>query len=172
MEKRKLNAEKKTELDKNREETIKHEENLLSNLQKIKTECKKISEIKNSLYSINWIPLQYRDIRVIYYICDMVTTSDISIDEALKFYLMQEANNKLDEIIEILDEIIDNQHQMIMNQAVITSQNKELISKNTKMINKLASIENNTKLAADYAAIGVNYAEANAYISMATYLKK
>ena len=52
------------------------------------------------------------------------------------------------------------------------SQNKELISKNTKMINKLASIEDNTKLAADYAAIGVNYAEANAYISMATYLKK
>ncbi len=171
-EKRILNAEKKTELDKNREEAIKHEENLLSNLQKIKTERKKIAEIKNSLYSVNWIPLQYRSIRVVYYICDMITTSEIGIDEALKYYLMQEANNKLDEIIERLDEIIDNQHQMIMNQAVIISQNKELISKNTKMINKLASIEDNTKLAADYAAIGVNYAEANAYISMATYLKK
>lgn len=139
---------------------------------KIDEEIEKASKIRSKLYSINWIPIQYRNIRVAYYICDIVTTSTISIDEALKYYLMQETNNKLDVIINKLDNIIDNQNSIIINQAVTQAQNQRLISSNKSMLSRLASIESNSRLAADYSEISARYSEANAYFSLATYFKQ
>lgn len=137
----------------------------------INNELQRAKDILTEAYSINWIPNKYRDIRVVYYIADMVTTSDINMDEALKYYLLQEANNKLDEILQKLDEIIANQNEIICQQAIAQSQNEALISQNKKMISQFANIESNTKLAADYSAIGANYSAATAYFSLATYLK-
>lgn len=126
--------------------------------------------IRNDLYSINWIPNQYRNIRVVYYICDMVLSSNISIEEALKYYLLQEANNKLDEVLQKMDRIIENQNEIIMNQAVLNAQNEKLIRQNKSIIHHAASIEENTRLAAEYSEVGAKYAEANAYFSLARYL--
>lgn len=141
-------------------------------IDKADAELKKALNIRNRLYSINWIPIQYRNIRVVYYIYDMVSTSDISIDEALKYYLLQETNNKLDVVIKKLDNIIENQNEIIANQAVAIAQNQRIINKNKAMLEKMQSIENNTHLAADYAALSARYSEANAYFSMATYFKR
>ena len=128
-------------------------------------------KIKNGLYNINWIPNRYRNIKVIYYIHDMVTTSNIGIDEALKYYLLQEANNKLDAILEKLDTIIFQQSRMIMNQAVIQAQNRELLDRTETALNQLASIEENTQASAEYAELAASYSEASAYLNLALYFK-
>lgn len=137
----------------------------------INSELQKAQNILADAYDINWIPSRYRNIRVVYYITDMVTTSAINIDEALKYYLLQEANNKLDEILQKLDEIIENQNEIICQQAIAQSKNEALIAQNKTMISQFANIEANTKLSADYSAIGANYSAATAYFSLATYLK-
>lgn len=138
---------------------------------KIKLEYEKALKLRNDLYSINWIPSQYRNIRVVYYICDMVLTSNIGIEEALKYYLLQEANNKLDEVLQKMDRIIENQNEIIVNQAIMNAQNSRIIQQNTSIISKAEQIEENTRLSAEYSQIGARYAEANAYFSLATYLK-
>lgn len=138
---------------------------------KIRAEYEKALQLRNDLYNINWIPSRYRNIRVIYYICDMVLTSSIGIEEALKYYLLQETNNKLDEMLRKMDEIIENQNEIIANQAVMNAQNQKIIQQNTSIISQAQQIEENTKLSAEYAQIGARYAEANAYFSLATYLK-
>lgn len=138
---------------------------------KIKIEYEKALRLRNDLYSINWIPSQYRNIRVVYYICDMVLTSNIGIEEALKYYLLQEANNKLDEVLQKMDRIIENQNEIIVNQAIMNAQNTRIIQQNTSIISKAEQIEENTRLSAEYSQIGARYAEANAYFSLATYLK-
>lgn len=137
----------------------------------IKDELRKALAIRDNLYNVNWIPGSYRNIRVAYYICDMVTTSEITIEEALKYFLLQEANNKLDAILQRVDRIIEQQNQAIIQQAILESQNKELIENNRTMISKMSNIEENTQLCADYARVGAAYLEANAYFGLATYLK-
>ena len=137
---------------------------------KIHKEYIEAVKIRESLYSINWIPNQYRNIRVVYYICDMVLSSNISIEEALKYYLLQEANNKLDEVLHKMDTIIENQNEIIINQAIISAQNQNLIQQNSTIIRQTAEIEQNTRLSAEYSRVGAVYAEANAYFSLATYL--
>lgn len=141
-------------------------------IEKAEAELKKAKDIRNKLYAINWIPVQYRNIRVAYYICDMVTTSSISIDEALKYFLLQETNNKLDAVLNRLDDIIYNQKTIIMNQAITKSQNQRIINNNKAMISKIASIENNARLASEYSQVSARYSEASAYFSLATYLKR
>lgn len=140
-------------------------------LKNIESELKKAIDIRNELYAVNWIPNQYRNIRVVYYICDMVTSSGISIEESIKYYLLQEANNKLDLILEKMDEIIENQKEIIAKQATLEAQNTEMIEQNSSMISRASQIEENTRLAADYARIGAAYSAVNTYFSMAQYLE-
>ncbi|MBQ8549575.1 MAG: hypothetical protein IJ427_13845 [Lachnospiraceae bacterium] len=141
-------------------------------LAKINEELQRAIVVKDNLYSVNWIPGNYRNIRVAYYISDMVMSSAITMEEALKYYLLQEVNNKLDEVLRKLDEIIANQNQIIVNQAILESQNNELISQNENVIRRIAKTEESAQMAAEYAQVAVNYAEANAYFSWATYLKR
>lgn len=128
-------------------------------------------KIRDNLYGVNWIPIQYRNIRVVYYIYNMVTTSPIGIEEALKYYLLQETNNKIDEVLHKMDTIIENQNEIIMNQAIMQAQNKSLIHQNDTIIKQNADITENTQLAAEYAQIGAACAKANAYFTLANYLK-
>lgn len=139
-------------------------------LERIEGELRKGLALRNNLYSYDWIPVNYRNIRVVYYISDMVTTSEITIEEALKYYLLQEVNNKLDEVLRRLDEIIRNQNQMFIRQAILEAQNEKKIRQNETMIRQMAQIETNTEMASQYAKLAANYTEANAYFSWACYL--
>lgn len=139
-------------------------------LNRIENELRKGLALRNNLYSYDWIPVNYRNIRVAYYISDMVTTSAITIEEALKYYLLQEVNNKLDEVLRRLDEIIRNQNQMFIRQAILEAQNEKKIRQNETMIRQMAQIETNTEMVSQYAKLAANYTEANAYFSWACYL--
>lgn len=140
-------------------------------LVKLNAEIGQAEKIRSELYSVNWIAGRYRDIRVIYYMCDMVLTSEITMDESLKYFLLQEANDKLDALLRKMDVLIEQQSAIIAGQAVLKAQNAEIIENERAMISKIGEMENNLELASDYARISTSYAEASAYFSLATYLK-
>lgn len=137
---------------------------------RIDGELRKGQMLRDRLYSYDWIPARYRDIRVVYYLSDIVTTSAITIEEALKYYLLQEVNNKLDEVLRRLDEMVRNQNQMFVRQAILEAQNEKNIQQNEAMIQKMAQIETNTESASQYAKLAADYSEANAYFCWASYL--
>lgn len=163
--------EQKKNIEKQYKSNCQAADKIEKKLFELNDEISKVKNVRDELYSVNWMAGNYRNIRVVYYICDMVMTADISIDEALKYYLLQEINNKLDLILQKLDRIIEQQAEIIAGNAVLEAQNEQLIKENKMMITKMSSIEDNTRLAADYAKVGSAYSEANAYFSLATYLK-
>lgn len=77
----------------------------------------------------------------------------------------------LDKIKQKLDTIIEQQREIIINQRILIAQNAQMIEQNQQTLNRLASIEQNTERAAQYAEIASNNAEACAWISAANYIK-
>ncbi len=98
------------------ERNILEADDLQKKVDLIDTSLAEAVKIRDDLYSVNWIPTRYRNIKAIYYIYDMVSTSEITIEEALKYFLLQEANNRLDVILKKMDDIIEHQREIVMNQ--------------------------------------------------------
>ncbi len=129
---------------------------------------KEIEEAKSLLekaYNINIIPKQFRNIYAIWFIYDYISTSTESLSAAF-------LHCDLDKIKQKLDTIIEQQKEIIINQRILMAQNAQMIEQNQQTLNKLASIEQNTERAAQYAEIASNNAEACAWIGMANYIKK
>lgn len=130
----------------------------------IENEIKEAKALLQKAYDINIIPKQFRNIYAIWFIHDYITTSTESLSAAL-------LQCNLDEIKQKLDTIIEQQREMIMNQRILMAQNAQMIEQNQQTLNRLASIENNTERAAQYAEIASNNAEACAWIGLANYIK-
>lgn len=144
------------------------------NLERIMPSMNKRSGIENEIqeakgllqkaYDINIIPKQFRNIYAIWFIHDYIATSTESLSAAL-------LQCNLDEIKQKLDTIIEQQREMIINQRILMAQNAQMIEQNQQTLSRLASIENNTERAAQYAEIASNNAEACAWIGLANYIK-
>lgn len=143
----------------------------LNEIEQLKDEFNGVTEELNNAtklleqaYSVNIIPQQFRNIYAVYYLCDFVNTSNESLSTAL-------LNYNLDIIKQKLDEIIDQQQEIIINQTLMMAQNEKLIKQNEQKIRYLASIEQNSDRASQYAQIAANNAEACAWISLANYIR-
>lgn len=130
----------------------------------IKSELETVSKILRNLYNVNIIPQQFRNLHTVYFLYDFIKTSNETLSTALLHY-------DLDKIKEKLDTVIDQQKEIIINQAIIIAQNAQMIEQNQQTLNRLASIEQNTDRAAQYAKIAANNAEACAWIGIANYIK-
>lgn len=134
-------------------------------LSEVECELDKANELLQKAYDINIIPKKFRTIHAVWFIHDFVTTSN----ETLSTALLQ---CKLDDIEQKLDKIIEQNNRIIIQNAINNSQNTQILQQNQQMLTHLASIENNTEKAAQYAEIASNNAEACAWISAANYIKK
>lgn len=115
-------------------------------------------------YGVNLIPKQFRDIYSIFYLYEYLSTSQESLQSALLHYNLEEIKTKMDEVIRLQSEII-------LQQAIQTAHLEEIQEQNTKMLRHAAETERNTALAAQYAQIAANNAEACAWIGVANYIK-
>lgn len=138
-------------------------ESLKNDLENIATEIEKASSLLAQAYDVNIVPKQFRNLYAIYYLSDFINTSNESLSTAL-------LNYNLEEIKEKLDEIIEQQQEIIINQALMIAQNEKIMKQNQQQLNYLASIEQNTDRAAQYAQIAANNAEACAWIGLANYI--
>ncbi len=150
-----------TEYQKNANEIsrLKHE------YDEIQKEFERAHELLEQAYNVNIVPNQFRNLYAIYYLSDFINSSNESLSTAL-------LNYNLETIKEKLDKIIEQQQEIIINQALTIAQNEKIMKQNENQLRHLASIEQNTDRAAQYAQIASNNAEACAWIGIANYISK
>lgn len=138
---------------------------LISKREKMYAELCKVVQLRDKAYAINIIPSKFRkNIYAIYYLHEYITTSNESLTSAF-------LHLDLDDLKIKLDQVLANQRQIIINQQIQIAQNEQLQIANEKKFRHLASIEENTERAAQYAQIAANNAEACAWIGMANYIR-
>ena len=97
----------------------------------------------NEAYSINIIPLTFRNIQGIYYLYDYLSTSNHSLSEALVQCNLEAIKQKLDSAINL-------QGKAIIQQA---QANHALFAQNQSILETAQATMNNTAVAAKYAQI-------------------
>lgn len=108
-----------------------------------------IRQIDNQLqksYSLNIIPIQFRDIYGVTYLYDFISTSRLSLSDAVLNCNLEQIKSKLDVIISKCDEIIHEQQRTNANLREIQRQNNQLLA-------EARNISHNTALAAQYSEI-------------------
>ena len=122
---------------------------------------------------MNIVPVQFRKFSAINYIYDYMNTSGESFRDALFSQQMEEGIRRIESK---LDEIIDSIQMIILQQRVIYDSNRDDINRiqdqNNKMIDSLKKIENDQKNIQEYTRLSANYNRAQAFISMARYLRQ
>ena len=92
-------------------------------------------------YSADIIPMQFRNIEGIYYLYDFLSTSQLSLSDAIINANMQEIKNKLDEVINM-------QKEMVIKQAESNAQLAEIRSTNEQILESARATEQNSFVAA------------------------
>lgn len=133
-----------------------------------RSEYSKVESLLQSYYSMNILPSQFRNLAAVYYLEDYLSTSQESLRDAL---LQRTITDGIEQILKKLDAVIDSIEFEAMQTRILAAQNQEIIQHNSKALRSLQNIEDNSADAAYYAGLASNYARANAFFSLATYLK-
>ncbi len=115
-------------------------------LELVKRDLRSTTVLLDEAYSINIIPAKYRNIYAAYFLYEYISTSMVSLSEALY-------HCDLDEISQKLDEIIEQQKEIIMKLARSNALNERIINQNEQILKHAIATENNTALAAQYSQI-------------------
>lgn len=131
----------------------------------IENEIEKVETLLAEAYSINIIPLKFRNIHAIYFLYDYISTSTATLNEALFAC-------DLNTIQEKLDTIISQQQEIIMELAYSNALNQQIIKQNEQILQHAIATENNTALAAQYSKVTATNTGVIAYIQTCEYLRR
>lgn len=115
-------------------------------IKKINTYRYHIDNMLKNAYSLNIIPQQFRGIYGVTYLYDFISTSNLSLSDAVLNCNLEQIKYKLDKIISKCDEIIRQQKTTNANLKEIQRQNNQLLKESK-------NISNNTALAVQYSEI-------------------
>ena len=126
-----------------------------------------------SFYNMNVIPLEYRNVTAMCYIYDYMSTSQATLAEALLHEKLENGIQRIESRLNIMLDYLDN---VLYETRCIRAENQvaveRIINQNNQMLKKMETAAQNTAEAAEYAQLASNYAHANAYFSLANYLKQ
>lgn len=133
----------------------------------------KIGNVLTSFYDMNIIAKEYRgNLAATQYIYEVAESTQLSYEQICLQMKMEDGIRRVESK---LNEIVNKVEDLIFETRCAQAQQNEiansLIEKNNKMLKTLQQTEQNSALTAQYAQLASNYAEANAYFSLATYLK-
>lgn len=133
--------------------------------QYLKREYSKVNNLLAEAYSFNILPNQYRHLASVYYIYDYMSSSHASLEDTL---IHEHMENGIQRILKKLDTIIAQNEEIILQnrQREIADQGRT-----RQILDSLNRMEGYGRDAAYNSRLAANYAEANAYFSLATYLK-
>ncbi len=131
----------------------------------IENEIEKVERMLTEAYSINIIPLKFRNIYAAYFLYDYISTSTATLNEALFAC-------DLNTIQEKLDTIIEQQQEIIMELAYSNALNQQVIQQNEQILQHAIATENNTALAAQYSKVAATNTGVTAYIQTCEYLRR
>ena len=122
----------------------------------VSAKLKEVNTLLRDSYSINIIPQQFRTVQGICYLYDYMSTSQQSLNSAFLNYNVNQINVGINKMIE-------QQSEMILQQSVTNARLEIMEGHGKKMIDQLASIEQNSEIAARYSAITASHAKANTF---------
>ncbi len=112
----------------------------------LKTYIEQIDNMLKRAYNLNIVPLQFRDIYGVTYLYDFISTSNLSLSDAVLNCNLEQIKSKLDVIISKCDEIIRQQKMINANLREIQRQNNQLLA-------EARNISHNNALASQYSEI-------------------
>ena len=136
--------------------------------------------ILTNLYNMNIIPKPYRDnsinkdrsLATAYYLYDYMSSGQESFQMALISNQMEDGIRRIEAKLDVIIEQLDT---VIWQQRVMREENKlnikHQIDQNNRMIDSLKRMESSQQNIEEYSRLSANYNEAQAFISMAYYLK-
>lgn len=137
-----------------------------------KSQYDEAHKILTDFYNMNIVPIQFRKLSAICYLYDFMNTSGESFRDAL---FSQQIEDGIRRIESKLNDIIEVVNSILIEQRIIFENNRDRVNsiyeQNNKMIDSLKKIEHNQKNIEDYSRLSANYNEAQAFISMARYLR-
>lgn len=134
-----------------------------------KQEFEKQDTLLKRFYDMNLIPAQFCTVSAVCWIYDYMAASEKSLTAALSEQLIEDGIRRLEAK---LDTIISNLETIVYETRCIRENSERSIAQNSSMLDALRRTESNALVAAQYAELSANYSKANAYFSLATYLKK
>jgi hypothetical protein len=132
-------------------------------------ELQNIGNLLRDAYSLNILPIQYRNLPAVYYIYDSMSTSQASLEDTLMHEHME---NGIQRIMNQLDIIIAQNEERILLERSIEANTREAADNTRQMLESMERTEQNTWEAAQAARIAAQYSEINAFFSTATYLER
>lgn len=128
------------------ESELRQRQALIGENDKCISELKELDTVLAQNYSINIIPSQFRNVEGVCYLYDYLSTSRESFQSALINFNMNRLNINMQNMIRM-------QGEMLIQQYVTNARLADVKNQNSAMLSRLSSIEQNTELAAKYAAM-------------------
>lgn len=128
------------------ESELRQRQALMGENDKCISELKELDTVLAQNYSINIIPSQFRNVEGICYLYDYLSTSRESFQSALINFNMNRLNINMQNMIRM-------QGEMLIQQYVTNARLADVKNQNSAMLSRLSAIEQNTELAAKYAAM-------------------
>lgn len=125
---------------------LKEKKRLTSICPKVEKQLERTEKLLSDAYSINIIPSKCRNIYGAYFLYDYISTSRVSLNDALYHF-------DLDKISLQLDEVIEQQREIVWQLAHSNALNEQIIAQNEQLISHAIQTEKNTALAAQYAEV-------------------
>lgn len=129
----------------------------------------KVNTLMERNYNLNILPQPYRNLAALVYIYDYMSTSQESLQDT---FLHEHLENGIQRILAKLDTIIAQNRVLIFQNRILEAKSQTMIDQNSQMLSLMAQTEQNTSEAKQYAELAANYSEANAFFTLADYLKK
>lgn len=129
----------------------------------------KVNTLMERNYNLNILPQPYRNLAALIYIYDYMSTSQESLQDT---FLHEHLENGIQRILAKLDTIIAQNRVLIFQNRILEAKSQTMIDQNSQMLSLMAQTEQNTSEAKQYAELAANYSEANAFFTLADYLKK
>lgn len=128
---------------------------LINELKKeIKKNIRTYDKILKEAYSINIIPMQFRNIEGIYYLYDFLSTSQLTLSDVLMHTEPQTIKDRLGSMIQ-------KQKEAVIQQALTNAKLNEIQYSNQQILNNSRQINANTAAAALYAGISAVNSQVN-----------
>lgn len=125
---------------------LKQKQSLIQRNEKLNQELGELNKILAQSYAIHLIPGQFRNVEGVCYLYEYLSTSRESFQSALINFNMNRLNRNMQHMIQ-------RQGEMLIQQYITNTRLSDMKNQNKAMLSKLCSIEQNTELAAKYAAM-------------------
>lgn len=125
---------------------LKQKQSLIQRNEKLNQELGELNKILAQNYAIHLIPGQFRNVEGVCYLYEYLSTSRESFQSALINFNMNRLNRNMQQMIQT-------QCDMLIQQYITNARLADVKNQNSAMLGRLSAIEQNTELAAKYAAM-------------------